>query len=159
MRITVIAAGRIRDKWINDGLDEYIKRLKRFGRLEIIEVADEKVPEKYSGKQIAQAVSREGRKMLDRWPSDCWGIALDPGGDAVGSVGLAELLSRWAVAGKHHVIFAIGGSNGLSTDVSEKCEKWISFGPNIFPHQLFRVMLLEQIYRARKIMAGETYHK
>lgn len=159
MRITVIAAGKIRDKWINDGMAEYIKRLKRFGNLEIIEVPDEKVPEKYSGKETAQAVEREGRKMLSRWPGDAWGIAMDPQGETVGSEGLASLLSRRAVAGTHHIVFVIGGSNGLSPAVIAKCRKRISFGPNIFPHQLFRVMLLEQLYRARKIMAGETYHK
>ncbi len=159
MRITIIAAGKIRDTWINEGISEYTKRLKRFGKLEIVEVPDEKVPEKYSEKEIIQAVSREGRKMLDRLPSDNWGIALDPRGETIGSEGLADLLSRRAVAGTHHVVFVIGGSNGLSGEVLTKCRKKISFGPNIFPHQLFRVMLLEQIYRARKIMAGETYHK
>ena len=159
MRITIIAAGKIRDKWINEGIAEYTKRLKRFGKLEIIEIADEKVPEKYSGKETVQAVNREGAKMLSRWPTDAWGIAMDLKGDTPGSEGLADLLSRRAVAGTHHVIFAIGGSNGLSDEVLAKCRKRISFGPNTFPHQLFRLLLMEQIYRARKIMAGETYHK
>lgn len=159
MRITIIAAGKIRDKWINEGIVEYSKRLKRFGRLEIIEIQDEKVPEKYSEKETVKAVNREGQKMLARWPAEAWGIALDPRGKTIGSEGLADLLSRRAVAGTHHVVFTIGGSNGLSGEVLTKCRKKISFGPNIFPHQLFRVMLLEQVYRARKIMAGETYHK
>jgi 23S rRNA (pseudouridine1915-N3)-methyltransferase len=159
MKITVIAAGKIRDNWINDGMAEYTKRLKRFGSLEIIEVPDEKVPEKYSEKETAQAVEREGRKMLTRWPGDAWGIAMDLRGETLGSEGLAGLLSRRAVAGTHHVVFVIGGSNGLSPAVLAKCQKRVSFGPNTFPHQLFRVMLLEQLYRARKIMARETYHK
>ncbi len=159
MRFTIIAAGKIRDKWINEGIAEYSKRLKRFGKLEIIEIPDEKVPEKFSEKEILQAVEKEGKKMLARWPSDAWGIAMDLQGDAPGSEGLADLLSRRGVAGTHHVVFAIGGSNGLSSEVLKKCRKKISFGPNTFPHQLFRLMLLEQIYRARKIMAGETYHK
>ncbi len=159
MRITIIAAGKIRDKWINEGIAEYSKRLKRFGKFEIIEIADEKVPEKYSAKEITQAVNKEGMKMLARWPSDAWGIAMDIGGEVPGSKGLANLLARRGVAGTHHVVFAIGGSNGLSGEVLSKCRKRISFGPNTFPHQLFRVMLLEQIYRASKIMAGETYHK
>jgi 23S rRNA (pseudouridine1915-N3)-methyltransferase len=159
MRITIIAAGKIRDKWINEGISEYTKRLKRFGKLEVIEIADEKVPEKYSEKEIIQAVNREGKKMLARWPSDAWGIAMDLRGETPGSEGLADMLSRRAVAGTHHVAFVIGGSNGLSEEVLARCRKKISFGPNTFPHQLFRLMLLEQIYRARKIMAGETYHK
>ncbi|MCK5248320.1 MAG: 23S rRNA (pseudouridine(1915)-N(3))-methyltransferase RlmH, partial [Spirochaetaceae bacterium] len=117
MRITIIAAGKIRDTWINEGISEYTKRLKRFGKLEIVEVPDEKVPEKYSEKEIIQAVSREGRKMLARLPSDNWGIALDPRGETIGSEGLADLLSRRAVAGTHHVVFVIGGSNGLSGEV------------------------------------------
>jgi len=159
MRFTIIAAGKIRDKWINEGIAEYSKRLKRFGKLEIIEIADEKVPEKYSGKEIIQAVEKEGKKMLSRWPRDAWGIAMEIGGESPGSEGLADLLSRRAVAGTHHVVFVVGGSNGLSEEVLSKCRKRISFGPNTFPHQLFRLMLLEQIYRARKIMSGETYHK
>ena len=159
MKMTLIVAGKIRDKWINEGMAEYQKRLKRFGRLEIIEIPDEKVPEKYSEKETAQAVLKEGAKMLTRWPADAWGIALDPKGETIGSKGLAKLLAKRGVAGTHHVVFAVGGSNGLSPEVLAKCQKKISFGPNIFPHQLFRVMLLEQIYRARKIMAGETYHK
>jgi 23S rRNA (pseudouridine1915-N3)-methyltransferase len=159
MRITVIATGKIRDKWINDGVSEYAERLKRFGKFELIEVADEPVPERYSEKEIAKAVEKEGEKMLSRWPGDAWGMAMDPKGDGIGSSGLAELLSRRALAGTSHVVFVIGGSNGLAGTVLERCGTRVSFGPNIFPHQLFRVMLLEQIYRARKIMAGETYHK
>jgi len=159
MRITIIATGKIREKWINEGVSEYAGRLKRFGKFELLEVADEPVPERYSEKEIARAVEKEGEKILARWPHDAWGMAMDPNGEELGSTGLADLLSRRALAGTSHVVFVIGGSNGLARSVMDRCGSRISFGPNIFPHQLFRVMLLEQIYRARKIMSGETYHK
>ncbi|MDT8299081.1 MAG: 23S rRNA (pseudouridine(1915)-N(3))-methyltransferase RlmH [Spirochaetaceae bacterium] len=159
MKVTVMAAGKIKESWISEGITEFTKRLRRFVNLSIIEITDEKVPESYSEKQISQAVEREGRKMLDRWPSDALGIAMDPGGRSVGSEGLAKLMDRWAVNGTSHLVFVIGGSNGISPEVVNLCREKISFGPHVFPHQLFRVMLLEQIYRARKIIAKEPYHK
>jgi 23S rRNA (pseudouridine1915-N3)-methyltransferase len=159
MRTTIIAVGRIREKWISDGIGEYSERLKRFGRLEIIELPDEKVPERYSGKETAQAVAREGVRILSRWPAGAWGVAMDPRGQQLGSEGLADLIARRAVEGSSHMLYIIGGSNGISAEVLNCCGSRISFGPNTFPHQLFRVMLLEQLYRAAKIAAGETYHK
>lgn len=159
MKITVMAAGKVKESWISEGIAEFTKRLRRYVNLTIIEIADEKAPESYSEKQISQAVEKEGRRMLDRWPSGALGIAMDPGGRSIGSEGLAKLMDFWALNGISHLVFVIGGSNGISPDVLNQCRKKISFGPHIFPHQLFRVMLLEQIYRARKIIAKEPYHK
>ena len=159
MRITIIAVGKIRDRWISEGISEYARRLKRFARLEIVEIPDEKVPESYSEKDIAGALEKEGEKILARWPGSAWSAALCPKGDQLGSEGLAELIGRRCVSGSSHFLFIIGGSNGLSPGVLKRSDRRLSFGNHTFPHQLFRIMLLEQIYRAEKIRAGETYHK
>ena len=159
MKVTLITVGRIRDQWIRDGLDEYSKRLKRFCRLEILEIPDRKVPESFSEKEITLAVNAEGERILQKWPADCWSIALTPGGKQLGSEGLARLLDARMVSGTSHFLFLVGGSNGLSDQVLKKADSRLSFGSHTFPHQLFRVMLLEQIYRAQKIRSGETYHK
>ena len=159
MKITVLAAGRIKERWIAEGVTEYAGRLKRFAKLSIVEIPDEKVPERLSTAELAKAVDAEGRRMIAKWPEGAWGIALDQAGSAVGSEGLTELIARRLTAGNSHLVFAVGGSNGLAPEVLAKCPDRISFGPNTFPHRLFRVILLEQIYRAEKIRAGETYHK
>lgn len=159
MKITILAAGKIKERWISEGVTEYTDRLKRFAKLSIVEIPDEKVPERFSAAELAQAVDLEGRKMLSKWPKDAWGIALDQTGTSLGSKGLANLITKRLTSGRSHLLFAIGGSNGLSQAVRERCRDCISFGPNTFPHRLFRLMLLEQIYRAEKIRAGETYHK
>ncbi len=159
MNITILASGKIKERWISEGVAEYAGRLKRFAKLSIIEIPDEKVPERFSEAQLAQAVEIEGRKMLSKWPEGAWGIALDQTGTDLGSEGLAKLISKRLSSGSSHLLFAIGGSNGLSPAVRERCRDCISFGANTYPHRLFRVMLLEQIYRAEKIRAGETYHK
>ncbi len=154
MKITIIAVGKIKEDWINKGIAEYSKRLKRFVTLDIIEVPDE--PE---GKNSLQASEKEGEKILAKLPRSARIYALSPSGDQLGSKGLANLISKQAVDGISHFVFIIGGSRGLSPAVLESAHKRLSFGKHTFPHQLFRVMLLEQIYRAQKIRAGETYHK
>jgi len=159
MRITIIAVGKIRESWINQGVSEYYGRLKRFDKIELIELPEESVPIAYSAKEISRAMEKTGEKIISRLPDGAWTVALHPNGELLGSPGLANLLSQLAAAGTNHVAFVVGGSHGLAPLVLKHCKKRISFGPNIFPHRLFRVMLLEQIYRARKIMAGETYHK
>jgi 23S rRNA (pseudouridine1915-N3)-methyltransferase len=132
MKVTVMAAGKIKESWISEGITEFEKRLRRFVNLSIIEIADEKVPESYSKKQISQAVEREGRKMLDRWPSGALGIAMDPGGRSIGSEGLAKLMNRWAVNGISHLVFVIGGSNGISPEVVNLCREKNLFRPSYF---------------------------
>lgn len=159
MKISIIAVGKIKDRWLRDGIDEFAKRLKRFGRLDIIEVPDEKVTEGCSEKELAIAMEKEGGRILSKWPADAWSAALSPGGDQLGSEGLSKLMDRQMVSGTSHFLFIVGGSNGLPDTVLKKADRRLSFGDHTFPHQLFRVMLLEQIYRAMKIRAGETYHK
>ncbi len=159
MKFTVIAVGRIKDKWIKEGIAEYSDRLKRFGKLEIIEIPDEKIPENLSEKEMKIAMDREGKRILARWPAGAWAAALSPSGDQLGSRGLSDQMERKMVSGTNHFLFLIGGSNGLSDEVLQKADRTLSFGKHTFPHQLFRIMLLEQIYRTQKIRAGETYHK
>lgn len=159
MKVSIIAVGKIKDRWISDGIAEYAKRLKRFVQLNLIEIPDERVPDSMSKKQILQAMDREGEKILSRWPADAWALALSPKGEQLGSEGLAAMIGKRTVSGVNHFLFIIGGSNGLSEKVLKKANRKLSFGSHTFPHQLFRVMLLEQIYRAEKIRAGETYHK
>ncbi len=154
MKITLIAVGKIREDWINQGIAEYSKRLRRFVSLDIIEVPDE--PE---GKNASRSMEKEAEKILGRIPPNGWICTLTPSGEQLGSEGLAEMISRQTVNGISHFIFIIGGSRGLAPAVLQRSQKKLSFGKHTFPHQLFRVMLLEQIYRAEKIRAGETYHK
>ena len=159
MKLTLITAGRIKDRWISDGVEEYARRLRRYGGVTILEVADEKIPERYSPAQVREALEKEGERMLDRWPAGAWGVALDIDGRQLDSEGLAQLIETRAVSGSSHMVFAIGGSNGLAPSVRDRCRDRLSFGPLTFPHQLFRVMLLEQLYRAATIRAGHPYHK
>ncbi len=159
MRFSILAVGKIREQWIADGINEYGKRLKRFGRLDIIEVPASRIPANASSLEIAEAVKQEGAKLLSNWKSGFWALAMAPWGKAMDSIGLAKLLDKAALDGINHIAFVIGGSHGLSKEVCRQCRQILSFGPNTFPHQLFRVMLLEQLYRAKKICAGEVYHK
>jgi len=159
MRITIIAVGKIRESWINQGISEYCGRLRRFDTIKLVELPDEPMPIAYSEKEISRAMEKTGERIISRLPVGAWAVALHPDGELLGSPGLADMLSQLSVAGTHHVAFVVGGSQGLAPLVLKRCDKRVSFGPNIFPHRLFRVMLLEQIYRARKIMMGQTYHK
>ena len=159
MKITVIAAGKIKEKWVKEGIEEYTGRLKRFASVNIIEIADEKVPEKFSEKEIQKALEKEAEKIIKKIPTGSWTAALSPNGRTTGSKELADLLKEKKNSGVSHFVFIIGSSNGLSEKVLNKCASIISFGPNVFPHQLFRIFLLEQLYRAEKINAGHTYHK
>lgn len=159
MRITIIAVGKIRQKWVNDGIDDYLSRLKRFGPFDIIEVKDKALSADASEKDRRKIIKNEGESILSIWPKGACGIALDRRGKATGSLGLAKIMEERVLAGQSHLAFVIGGSHGLSPEVLKHCNRVISFGPNTFPHALFRVVLLEQIYRAEKIRAGEKYHK
>ncbi len=159
MRFSILAVGKIREQWIADGVNEYRKRLRRFCRLDIIEVPACRIPSNASSLEISEAVKQEGEKLLSNWKSGFWALAMAPRGKAVDSVELAGLLDKSALNGINHIAFVIGGSHGLSKEVCQQCRQILSFGPNTFPHQLFRVILLEQLYRAKKICAGEVYHK
>ena len=138
---------------------EYAKRLSRYCKLELIEVADEKTPDGASEKLEEQIKRKEGQRVLDKIPADAYVLALAIEGKMPDSIGLSRKLERLGIEGKSHLVFVIGGSLGLAKEVLDRADEKISFSAMTFPHQLMRVILLEQIYRSYRIMNGEPYHK
>ena len=159
MKITVIAVGKIKEKYFTGAIGEYSKRLGRYCKLELIEVQDEKTPDGASEKLEEQIKRKEGQRVLDKIPADAYVLALAIEGKMPDSVGLSRKLERLGIEGKSHLVFVIGGSLGLAKEVLDRADEKISFSAMTFPHQLMRVILLEQIYRSYRIMNGEPYHK
>jgi 23S rRNA (pseudouridine1915-N3)-methyltransferase len=159
MRITVICVGRLKEKYLAGAQNEYLKRLTRYCKPELIEVKDEKIPERYSAAQQRQAVETEGRRIISHLRRDQMIIAMDIGGKLLSSTDLAVQMGNWSAGGRSDFCFIIGGSCGLSQEVLKKADLRLSFSPMTFPHQLFRIMLLEQLYRVFKINSNEIYHK
>ncbi|MDD3244438.1 MAG: 23S rRNA (pseudouridine(1915)-N(3))-methyltransferase RlmH [Eubacteriales bacterium] len=159
MNITVICAGKLKESFWREAVGEYAKRLSRYGKVEILEAADEKIPDNASPAQEALIKEKEGQRMLALLPGDAYVIALAIEGKQPDSVELSQKLARLGVAGKSHLAFVIGGSLGLSPAVLARADELLSFSRMTFPHQLMRVILLEQVYRAFRIMKGEPYHK
>ncbi len=159
MKITVLCVGKIKEKYYRDAVEEYVKRLGRYAKVEIVEVADEKTPEEASAKEEEMIRQREGERLLAKIRDDMYVTALAIEGTMLDSVGLSERIGNLTVSGKSHLAFVIGGSLGLSEDVMKRCDYALSFSRMTFPHQLMRVILLEQIYRAFRILNHEPYHK
>ena len=159
MKITLIAVGKIKERYFEDAIREYSKRLSRYCRLEIIQVADEKTPDGASEALEEQIKEKEGRRILDQIREGAYVIALAVEGKQLDSLELAARMERLAVEGKSQLVFLIGGSLGLSKEVMRRADFALSFSAMTFPHQLMRVILLEQIYRSLRIRAGEPYHK
>ena len=159
MKITLIAVGKIKERYFEDAIREYSKRLSRYCRLEIIQVADEKTPDGASEALEEQIKEKEGRRILDQIREGAYVIALAVEGKQLDSLELAARMERLAVEGKSQLVFLIGGSLGLSKEVMRRADFALSFSAMTFPHQLMRVILLEQIYRTFRIRAGEPYHK
>ena len=159
MKITLIAVGKIKERYFEDAIREYSKRLSRYCRLEIIQVADEKTPDGASEALEEQIKEKEGRRILDQIREGAYVIALAVEGKQLDSLELAARMERLAVEGKSQLVFLIGGSLGLSKEVMRRADFALSFSAMTFPHQLMRVILLEQIYRSFRIMRGEPYHK
>ena len=159
MNITLIAVGKIKERYFEDAIREYSKRLSRYCRLEIIQVADEKTPDGASEALEEQIKEKEGRRILDQIREGAYVIALAVEGKQLDSLELAARMERLAVEGKSQLVFLIGGSLGLSKEVMRRGDFALSFSAMTFPHQLMRVILLEQIYRSFRIRAGEPYHK
>ncbi|MCI8268650.1 MAG: 23S rRNA (pseudouridine(1915)-N(3))-methyltransferase RlmH [Lachnospiraceae bacterium] len=159
MRITLVVVGKIKEKFFAEAILEYEKRLSRYCKLEILQVADEKTPEKASKAQERQIKESEGQRILAQIKDGAYVIALAIKGQMASSEELAEKLKQLGICGKSHVVFIIGGSLGLSEAVLKRADEQLSFSYMTFPHQLMRVILLEQIYRGFRIMAGEPYHK
>lgn len=159
MRITLIAVGKIKEKFFEDAIREYSKRLSRYCKLEIIQVADEKTPDGAGEALELQIKEKEGQRILSHIKDGAYVIALAIKGRMLTSEELSVHMENLAVRGISQIVFVIGGSLGLSQSVLDRADFSLSFSPMTFPHQLMRVVALEQIYRGYKIMMKEPYHK
>ena len=159
MKITIVCVGKIKEKFYRDALVEYTKRLSRYCSLSITEVADEKTKEQASDVECAIIKDREGERILKSIREDGYVIALAIDGKNLDSVGLSKKIENLALTGKSNLYFVIGGSLGLSDEVMKRADYKLSFSRMTFPHQLMRVILLEQIYRSYRIINHEPYHK
>ncbi len=159
MKISIIAVGKIKEKFYKDALNEYSKRLSKYCKLEIIEVMDEKEPENSSANMLQIIQYKEAERIIRQIKQDAYLISLEIQGEKFDSVKMARKIENLQVGGISHILFIIGGSNGLHSTISDKVnEKW-SFSNLTFPHQLMRVILAEQIYRSFRIINKEPYHK
>ena len=158
MNGTILCVGKLKERWQREGCEEYLKRLSRYGKYEIIAVDDLPAPERASEAQLRQIMDREGQALLRQIRPTDRVIALCVVADAPDSVALSRRLAGWAGDGRRNV-FVIGGSNGLSEAVLKRADAKLSFSNLTFPHGLMRVVLLEQLYRAERIRTGEPYHK
>ncbi len=158
MNASILCVGKLKEKWQQDGANEYLKRLSRYGKYEIIQLDDLREPENASDAQIRQIMEKEGKAILSRIRPDDRVIAMCIRAKAPDSVALSRIMQDWSMDGRRNV-FVIGGSNGLSDAVIARADEKISFSNLTFPHGLMRVILLEQLYRAERIRTGEKYHK
>lgn len=159
MNIKIITVGKIKEKFMRSAIDEYTKRLSRYCKLEIIEVADEKTPDNASEKEEEAIKEKEGVKVRSYIKDTDYVIALDLSGKDMTSEQFSKKIESLGLEGKSNIVFLIGGSLGISSETLKRADTKISFSKMTFPHQLFRIMLLEQIYRGFRIMKGEPYHK
>lgn len=159
MNITLITVGKIKEKYLRDAIDEYSKRLSRYCKLDIIELPDEKTPDNASEKEELQIKEKEGKNILSKIKENSYVIAMDLKGKHITSQEFSSLIDNLGVEGNSNITFVIGGSLGLSEEVIKRANYKLCFSKMTFPHQLFRVMLLEQIYRGYRIIKGEPYHK
>ena len=159
MKVTIIAVGKIKEHYLKEGIEEYSKRLSRFCDLRIIEAADEPAPDDLSAAREEQIKSREASRVLGKVKDGDYLIVLDVKGAKKSSEEFAEVLKNCMISGNSSITFVIGGSLGLAPELIRKANVRLSLSDMTFPHQLTRLILLEQIYRAFKIINGETYHK
>ncbi|SCN25758.1 Ribosomal RNA large subunit methyltransferase H [Clostridium sp. N3C] len=159
MNIYVIAVGKIKEKFFRDAVEEYKKRLSRYCKLEIIEVPDEKTPDNASEKEEEMIKEKEGQKILKHISDKMFVITLEIDAKQPSSEELAAKIKELSIKGESNIAFVIGGSLGLAKSVQQRANHKMSFSRLTFPHQLFRVMVLEQIYRGYRIISGEPYHK
>ena len=159
MKITLITVGKIKEKYLKDAIGEYTKRLSKYCKLDIIEVADEKTPDNASETMEEQIRSKEAERILKNVKDDAYVITLEINGKQLTSEEMANKIDTLGVQGISHIVFIIGGSIGLGKDVLLRSNYALSFSKMTFPHQLMRVILLEQIYRSYRIINNEPYHK
>lgn len=159
MKITIITVGKIKEKFYRDAIDEYSKRLSKYCKLEIKEVQDEKTPDNASETVNQQILAKEGERIRNLIPKDSYVIVLAIEGKKYDSVGFAKMIENAGIRGVSNITFIIGGSLGIQEEIKRFAQDSISFSDMTFPHQLMRVILLEQIYRGYRIISGEPYHK
>lgn len=159
MNITIISVGRLKEKYLKAGVDEYSKRLTRYCKLNIIEVADEKAPENLSDTEIKMIKDKEAEGIFKHIKDGMYVIVLDIKGKMISSEDLANKLQDLGVSGNSQIVFIIGGSLGVADILLKRADFKLSFSPMTFPHQLMRLILLEQVYRGFRIIKGEPYHK
>ncbi len=159
MKITVLCVGKIKEKFIADAMDEYIKRLKRFADIKIVQINDEKIPDNASCAQKNGILKCEGEKLMAHISKGDYVISLCVEGKALSSEDFADKISDITLNGFSSIVFVIGGSLGLFDEIKNMSKLKLSFSKMTFPHQLMRVILLEQVYRAFKINNNEEYHK
>ena len=159
MNISIISVGKLKEKYLKMGIDEYIKRLSGYAKMEIIEVPDEKAPENLSDADMLIVKEKEGERILSKISDDSYVIALAINGKEHSSESLAKKIDQLATYGNSKVAFVIGGSLGLSQAVMKRSDDTLSFSKMTFPHQLMKLILVEQVYRAFRINRNEPYHK
>ena len=158
MKITILAVGKLKEKYLRDGVAEYQKRLAPFANLAFVEIAEEKMPENFSEAEKEKTLAREGERLLARVPEGSELVVLDVAGTPLSSKELSARLGDWMLAGASHITFLIGGAFGLSPAVRSAARLRLSLSKMTFTHQMARLLLTEQIYRAFKILRGEKYH-
>jgi len=159
MKITIISVGKIKEKFMKNGIKEYSKRLSRYCKLNMVEVNDEKAPENLSEADMEIVKTKEGERILGKLSNNTYVICLAIDGKQLSSEELSAKLDNLALTGKSDVTFIIGGSLGLSDEVLKRSNYKLSFSKMTFPHQLMKLILLEQVYRGFRISKGEPYHK
>lgn len=160
MDIKIVAVGKIKEKFYKDAIDEYLKRMQTYNKVEIIEVADEMAAENLSEKELEQVKEKEGERILGKISKEDYVVSLEILGKQMDSIEFAKFIENEMAEGfGRNLVFIIGGSNGLAKEVSQRSNKKLSFGKMTYPHQLMRVILTEQIYRAYRIINGHPYHK
>ncbi|WP_078414490.1 23S rRNA (pseudouridine(1915)-N(3))-methyltransferase RlmH [Priestia abyssalis] len=159
MNISIVTIGKLKEKYLKQGIDEYLKRLSTYTKVDIIELPDEKAPENLSELEMEQVKLKEGERILAKISEDTHVIALAIEGKMKSSEELAKDIDQLATYGKSKIAFVIGGSLGLSKEVMKRANGTLSFSKMTFPHQLMRLILLEQVYRAFRINRNEPYHK
>ncbi len=159
MKFRIITVGKLKEKYLKDGTAEYLKRLQRYATVEIIEVADEQTPDSASEMEELQIKAKEAQRIHKYIKEDTYLIALAIEGTMLTSEQLAERIEQLGISGKSHITMVIGGSLGLDKSILQQADLLLSFSKLTFPHQLMRLILVEQLYRSYRIMKGEPYHK
>ncbi|MDD6804641.1 MAG: 23S rRNA (pseudouridine(1915)-N(3))-methyltransferase RlmH [Clostridiales bacterium] len=159
MKITILTVGKIKEKYLKDAIAEYAKRLSRYCKLQIVEVEDEKTPDGASAAMEDQIKEKEAARLSKCLDEEAFLITLEIQGKMLDSESFSKTMEQICLRGKNHIQFVIGGSLGLHTSITECSDLALSFSKMTFPHQLMRVILLEQVYRSFRIQNNEPYHK